>query len=487
MKHATPFALRASWTLAAVVAFLGAAPYNAASAQSAPATAASGYAKLQGYLTDSVHSGPLAKAVILVEGAQRSTSSDDEGHYVIDSIPAGSYRLQILHPLLDTLGIGVLRTAAMPFTAGTTRDLDLAVPTPERIVGVLCTAAQRLRGPAAMIGFVRDPETKGPAVGSKVQLVYFVADLIGRKQPRVVEGIVDSTGMYKICGLAKDMSGKVQVFRNGVSSGEVPAEVTNGFLALRGFTVASTQRTVEMKGDSGKVVRVAKGSARVTGRVLDKKGTPLVDARVMLQGGGEVTKTKANGTFTLDSLPSGTQALEVRHIGYSVTEVAVELSTTAPAQTTVTMSDAAPLLATMRIEAAVDKGLTKVGYLERKQMGMGYFMDGRMINHESHLLSDALRVAPGLTMSPSGDGRTNVIRDSRNQQGGCVNFYVDNSPYTEMTPGDIDDYIRPDEVVAMEIYHGSQTPPQFSPAGQSGCAAVVIWTQARVGMRHDTP
>jgi hypothetical protein len=88
-------------------------------------------------------------------------------------------------------------------------------------------------------------------------------------------------------------------------------------------------------------------------------------------------------------------------------------------------------------------------------------------------------------MQPTGDGRTNVIRDSRNQQNGCVNFYVDGSPYQEMTPGDIDDYVRPDEVVAVEVYHGTETPPQFTPPGASGCATIVIWTQARVGVHPD--
>jgi hypothetical protein len=44
------------------------------------------------------------------------------------------------------------------------------------------------------------------------------------------------------------MSGKVQVFRNGVSSGEVAAEVTNGFLALRAFSIASQKQIAEGEG-----------------------------------------------------------------------------------------------------------------------------------------------------------------------------------------------------------------------------------------------
>jgi hypothetical protein len=241
---------------------------------------------------------------------------------------------------------------------------------------------------------------------------------------------------------------------------------------------------VEVKNDSGKVKRIAKGSARVTGRVVDKKGQPLRDARVTLQGGGTTVLTKPNGEFALDSLPSGTQALEVRKLGYSVTEVPVELSSAATATTTVTMNDAVPLLATMRVEAARDKALSDVGYQQRKQMGMGYFLDGNMINRDALSFSDVMRVAPGLRITPTGDGRTYVIQDSRNATGGCVNFYVDGTYWQQITPGDIDDFVRPSELVAIEVYHGSETPPQYSPPGQSGCATIVAWTVARIHDRN---
>jgi hypothetical protein len=61
-----------------------------------------------------------------------------------------------------------------------------------------------------------------------------------------------------------------------------------------------------------------------------------------------------------------------------------------------------------------------------------------------------------------------------------VNFYVDGSPYKEMTPGDVDQYIAPSEVVAMEVYHGTETPPEFTTPGSSSCMTFVVWTQARV-------
>lgn len=479
MIKATPSTLRPiGWLVVAVAA---AAFSTAAGAQvvSQPA-AAGGFATLQGFVMDSVHGAPLVNAKVTIVGTIRSTVTDADGHYRVDSIPPGSHSVLVEHPVLDTIGL-LMHTPAYPFGAGDSRSLDMAIPSAERIATAFCNSAMRMRGPAAMVGFVRDPDTKEPAVGSKVQLVFYEPDPIGRKQLRTREVPVDSTGMYRICGLPGDMSGKVQVFRNGVSSGEVPAEVTNGFLALRAFSIVSQHATVvEVKNDSGKVRRIYKGSARVSGRVLNRKGQPLSGARVMLQGGGETALTKPDGAFTLDSLPSGTQALEVRKLGYSVTEVPIELSSASPARTTITMNDAVPLLATMRVEAARDKGLADVGFRERKNTGMGYFMEGNAINHDALSFSDVMRVAPGLRITPTGDGRTYTIQDARNATGGCVNYYVDNTPWQQMTPGDIDDFVRPSEVVAVEVYHGSETPPQFSPPGQSGCATIVVWTVARI-------
>jgi hypothetical protein len=224
---------------------------------------------------------------------------------------------------------------------------------------------------------------------------------------------------------------------------------------------------------------VATGTAKLAGRVTDKQGRPLENARVMLQGGATMAVSKANGEFTLDSLPSGTQAIVVRRLGYGITEQAVELSANSLAHTDVKMLDYVPTLAPVVVEAAENTGLAKIGYLDRKRTGMGFFMDGKMINKDAIVFSDVMRVAPGLKVQPLGDGRTYVISDSRSTSG-CVNFFLDGTPWTSMSPGDIDDVARPNEIVAVEVYHGSGTPPQFTTPGQGSCATIAIWTVARV-------
>jgi hypothetical protein len=480
MMQATRSAKPARLSLSALALSLAcfAAASGKAGAQAAPATPAPGFALLHGSVSDSIHNAPLSGAVVMVEGTERKGVTNPDGSFRIDSIPPGSRRISIMHPLLDTIGLP-MRSGAIAFSAGQSEEREFAIPSGERLAALLCTAAWRERfGPAVVMGFVKDPDTNGPAVGAKVEVVYTGTDIIGRKMPPSSRSaIVDSTGLYHICGLPADMTGKVQVFRAGVASGEVPISIEHN-IAVRAFSVAGQQTVAMVKNDSGKVVAVATGTSRLTGRITDKLGRPLENARVMLQGGATMAISKANGEFVLDSLPSGTQALVVRRLGFGVTEQAVELSANRPARAEVKMLDYVAL-APVVIEAEKETALGKVGYLDRKKTGMGQFMDGNQINHQALSFSDVLRVGRGLRVSPLGDGRTYVVTDARSQNG-CLNYYLDGTPWTTMNPGDIDDVARPNEIVAVEIYHGGETPPQFTTPGQSSCAAVVIWTVARV-------
>jgi hypothetical protein len=105
-------------------------------------------------------------------------------------------------------------------------------------------------------------------------------------------------------------------------------------------------------------------------------------------------------------------------------------------------------------------------------------MDGENLHKDALRFSDAMRMAPGLKVVPTGDGRTYAITSARDPMG-CVNFVVDGTKWQQMSPGDIDDYVRPDEMRAVEVYSGSTTPAEFQDAGRSSCTTVVVWTVQR--------
>jgi hypothetical protein len=435
---------------------------------------------------DSLHDVLLRGALVRVDQSTREGFTDSLGRFHIDSVPAGQHRLVIMHPLLDTLGISLV-SQPMTFLGGSEKVVDLSVPSAETLVSLFCPPARRALGPAALVGFVHDADTDAPAQGAKVSLLYYESDPLGlKKSPRVREAQIGKDGAYRICGLPPQLSGKLQVFRNGVQTGEVPVVLGDSgaqVLAMRSMSIASQVQTVAVASKDtggGAPKMVQKGKARVTGRVLNKYGQPLAHARVELQNTGQATLTKANGEFTLDSLPSGTQTLEVRQLGYSPTDVPVELSMARPENVTVKMADYVPVLSEMRVTAQKEKGLLDVGFTDRKKSGMGYYLDSDQLKmRQTNQFSDMLRTVPGLRVVPAGDG-TNVIQSSRDPTGGCVTFYVDGSPWQQMTPGDLDTFVRPEEVGALEVYNGSTTPPQFTQPGMSGCTTVVIWTKRRI-------
>jgi hypothetical protein len=478
--------------LSAIALIAALASARAGAQNPTPASApGAGIATLRGVVTDSLHETLLRGALVRVDNGIRESITDSVGHYRIDSVPTGMHRLVVIHPLLDTLGISLV-TPPLTLAAGEEREIDLAVPSGETLVSLLCPAARRALGPAALVGFVRDADTEAPAQGAKVSLLWYESDPLGfKKTPRVREQQIGPDGRYRICGLPPAMTGKLQVFRSGVQTGEVPVELggTSGasqWLAMRSMSISSTSQVVaSAPNDTGAKTRVIRGRSRVTGRVLNKYGQPIVGARVELQNTGSATKTRTNGDFTLDSLPSGTQTLEVRQLGFAPTEVAVELSAANPQSVTVKMGDYVPVLNEMRVTAQREHGLSDVGFSDRKRSGMGYYLDSDQLKtRQTTQFSDMLRTVPGIRVQPSGDGSTNVITSSRDPTGGCVTFYVDGAPWQQMTPGDLDTYVRPDEVAALEVYNGATTPAQFQQAGMSGCTTVVIWTERRISRKR---
>src|SRR5438105_15673486 len=122
MMQATPTAIRAlRWVLAAAVASFSLASGRPVWAQdpvpSKPATSPAGFTILQGYVIDSIHNQPLVNATVTIEGTGRAGKTTVDGRYRIDSIPAGSHRVILTHPLLDTLGVFSLRAGPYPFGA----------------------------------------------------------------------------------------------------------------------------------------------------------------------------------------------------------------------------------------------------------------------------------------------------------------------------------------------------------------------------------
>jgi hypothetical protein len=254
---------------------------------------------------------------------------------------------------------------------------------------------------------------------------------------------------------------------------------SEGLLALRSMSVAALPKTA----DTAAKTIAQKGSARVFGKVLNASGAPVAGARVGLMGVSAATLTRANGDFVLDSLPSGTQAIVVRQLGFKPMEVPVELTARTPARVTVKLGIFVPELSPVEVVSAREEGLQKVGFLDRKRSAAGgYFLDpDQLERRRATMFTDLLRTVPGIRVT-SQNGQAGLESTRSATGGGCVTVWVDGAQWTALGAGDLDSFVRPEEVAAIEVYNGTSIPPQFVTVGQN-CSAVVVWTKLRVQSR----
>ncbi|MEX2179029.1 MAG: carboxypeptidase-like regulatory domain-containing protein [Gemmatimonadaceae bacterium] len=451
-------------------------------AQQPPTTAS-----VFGTAYDSVRFRPMAGARVRVDTSDLVGVADDHGRWQIAGVPPGEHYLRVEHPILDSLGV-TLRTARIMFLAGNGTIHELATPTSTVLIERLCTPAWRARGPAALMGRVREADTQAPAVGARVSLVWYEVEIANptKPVPRVREVQVGQDGTYRICGLPAQLDGKVQVIRGNLTSGDIPMNFGEDLLGVRSMSIAAPGAVVAVTTDASDstLARAPEttlvGNARLTGQVRNKAGAPLVGARVMLEGTARAASTRTDGGFVLDSLPPGTQSVAVRMLGYAPTEAAVELSSAASRRVVITMEDFVPTLETVRVSAQRDRALENIGYARRKRLGSGYYLEGTEINRESLHFSDVLRNVPGIRIVPGGGGQ--YIQSARGPMT-CVSIWIDGTQWQQIEPGDIDDYLKPNEVGAIEVYSPSSTPMEFQGRGGS-CTTIVAWTARRLSPRR---
>jgi hypothetical protein len=214
---------------------------------------------------------------------------------------------------------------------------------------------------------------------------------------------------------------------------------------------------------------------------IDTIATPVANAQVSVEGAASVTTTNARGEFVLDSLPGGTQVLVVRRVGFAPGRAIVDIASGTPAaRVALQLERAVPRLDPIQVTARTE-ALTRVGFEERQKRGLGRFIGPDEIAQlQPQLVTSALRTLPGLRIVPTAGGGYTVESARAGGTGGCVTYWVDGAPFREVSPGDLDNAFPASQLAAIESYQPGNVPPQFTMPGMSGCAAIVIWTQASV-------
>ena len=439
--------------------------------QTPPPPAKTGKATITGVAVDSLNGDFLVGAEVVIEGARLNLSTDTFGRFRADSLTPGTYQVGIFHPLLDTLGLSL---ATQPFHVGpdSVSVVSLSVPSAATIISRACPVRPRAQGRSAIIGHVIDPESLKPVAGADVSVAWTeieVSKEIGvRESPRVIRDSTDNFGRYSLCGLPSDMEASLQAKRGNSVTAQIPIELGNEPVELFARTLLLAPV------DSG----TKTGKAVLRGRVILEGNAAGAGSRVEVAGTDAVGTTDAKGEFTLSNLPSGTHVLVARHIGYAADAVAVDLSSRETKSVTVTLPKFINVLDPVLVNARREASLDRVGFARRKRSGMGHYISPEQIARMKPLrITDVLRQVPGLRVNYSPEGET--ITSSRGAGGSsCVVYFLDEMRWQSVTPGDINSFVSGNEVVAVEVYHGT-APAQYS-MGTGNCTTIVLWTRMKI-------
>lgn len=476
--------IRFAGLLVPLVAFAG-----ALSAQGA-VRAVTPTGSVSGIVFDSLARAPLAGALVELANADslavppRSAVSDSLGRYRITSVPRGRYILGFMHPMLDSVGLQP-KTSEVFVDGRTALRRDLAIPSPLDVRTAICGAAAVADSDAVIIGVVRRASDRSvvDSATASVRWVDLVLQTGGvRRTTARRTFITRETGWYAICG-APIGAGVVLAANRGADSTEaleieIPA---TGFVrqdlsfgtARRASAVAARAPGDSMSLDAG--VRLT-GDGTLRGVVVSAVGgRPLAGARVSLRNGAQ-TRANDRGEWALSGLPTGTRTLEVRAVAHYPAAVPVQVVADA-GPVRVALATLQAVMDTVRVTATRTGNRNELEFAQRrKSSGAGRFITTEDIKARNPTFTtDLFRGIPGIFIDRD-QNNDEILTMRGNASGRCrPAVFVNRMNMRGMSTSEINGYVRPGELMGIEVYPAAAAPPQFSES--NGCGTVMFWTR----------
>lgn len=464
-----------------------AAPVPAADT-GAHAGAHAGATVVSGFVLDSLTNQPLPNATVIIAGTTANATTDAGGRFRFELAEAkeGVYTVGFFDPLLDSLGI-TMPARHVLVKPGSSTFVELAVPSANTIIHVVCPDIDQTPEHGLVMGVVRDAATSAPMDSARVVVTWTglsIGNTAVLKVPRATSVVTDQTGAYRVCGVPSTGTIATQARSKSGSSGWVVVPVPPSGLALRDFLLGerpapSVAAATPAASDSGgkPAAPAPLGTAVLSGTVTTRAGKPLEGAVVVVLGTPLTTRTNYKGEFHLAGLPSGTQSIEVRQVGFSPRRYAVDLYPNKESHLATELIEHTVVLNEIEVAAKKTSGIP--GFDQRRKTGMGSYLDESDIEKRQPIATtDIFRSLPGVQVTWDGQGYD--VQMTRNMSSGSacpVQWYVDGAQFIS-TGGDIDNILQPSDIQAIEVYRdAAETPMQFQSPGNSSCGTIVVWTK----------
>jgi hypothetical protein len=470
---------------------------------------------VHGTVFDSLTRTPLSGArVSFVPAAALGTpplaiTTDANGSFEI-ALASGRWLAAIEYPLFDALGVDL---PARPVDVPRAKEfaLTLVTPSPETVTRAFCGPRPHASD-VAVVGMVRAGKAAA-GLDSVEVLVQWVTLTLGRNgYARTVETRSARTsrdGWYVLCGVPAGADVVAWAERRGATTGTIETTLPRAPSRLDlvlDTTVRAASASIEAAADSvvGRNSTAARntagarandarrppmpnGTARYRAMVRDVAGHPVPNARARTLGHGYVLSDE-RGAVLLDSLPGGSQTLEVLAVGFAPDRRVVEASTGNTAVDTVVLASLKSLLDTIRVTAGRDE----VGFEARRRGQVGQFITAADILRENpRTTSSLLRTREGVRLDYDRDGNAHIMTSVAGRPCRPLvlidGFPAAPVPTVKGVP-DVNWAFLPPEIGGVEIYtNPAQIPAKFAIWGDRSCGAIMFWTREKLGLPKALP
>ena len=479
-------------------------------AVAAPAAlrAQSELASLSGIVVDSVHNAPLDQAEVRIAALGLKTRTNENGRFELTGIRPGTYRVDVVHPLITSLGLAVgadavrLDSAQHPTAA-------FAIPSAGSIRKMVCGPSDShsaARG--VLVGVVANAGDHRPVEGATVSLswleVSFRRGAGLTTDQRIQQTHSGPGGFYSFCNLDDSLEALVSADVGPRATTDVRVSLESQQIATRTLLLPDART-------------VASPRSLLRGRVSTSGGQAVAGARVEMMGFADSARTRADGSFELALPPIGTQTLRVRSLGYDEYTAPIDVTPTDTTIVAVRLARSPPSLETVFIRAKISDVAERSGFQTRALVGPGHYVTAADITRrKAPCLLDNVEWVTGFyvtnrracygdiyvrsgdrglsrlpptsvsaaTGDPSARNAASLNRAAAIAQAdftkdpSCVKIFIDD---IQESGSDALAALPPRDVVGMELYQ-----PVTAPARYSGgnCAVIVVWTTRYQGTRH---
>jgi len=429
---------------------------------------------IRGTIYDSLLHSPLTGAHVALVGGARATLTDEHGSFTLDSVPAGPQIVTFSRGDLDSIGLSsfVARAVVAP---NAVTSLSLAVPSFDTFWRAACGAAtsRASEDSGLVFGTVTDAETRHRLAGARVRIGWVAVRTLPRHR-WVIEHpsrdvLTDSTGSFYVCGTPVEYLLTARAFAGRFASGTAEPLVDIRGIARRDLSVSREA----LPGSDSTEPGGLRGLATIVGTVRGERGGLLTGTIASVDDVDGTVVADSTGRFVLRSLPSGTQMLMVRRIGYFAHREAVDLRNRDTVRVDVVLEEAT-MLDTIRVTAAPALAPVLEEIDMRRRSGFGYLLGLSAIRQRPSVMS-LFEGWPSLDVRGSGLNFTLWFRFSYSLHGAVycrAHVYLDGFLADEEQLANT----MQRQIVVIEVYP-RQTAGLGRYTSMDNCGVVLVWTE----------